>query len=116
MKASTLTVFIWILAQALALAQVHTAATPVPIVSSTPVPLLSGVLTTITPGDGVNGDTVGLKISPTVELTFRLEKALVVVGADGNVLASPTVTSGENVTVHFIHNGNELVIDRIFLQ
>lgn len=116
MKLISLTVLVLALAQIPAEAQWHSAATPPPTVDSTPIPSMSGTLTTITPGDSVSGDTVGLKTSSTVELTFRLAKALVVVGVDGKVVFPPTVPLGDSVTVHFMHDGDEFVIDRIFLQ
>lgn len=116
MKAISLTVLIWALTQIPAPAQWHGAATPPPIAESTPIPLLSGILTAVSPGDSVTGNTVDLKIAPTVHLTYRLANVLVVVAPDGRVVAPSTVALGDTVTVHFMQDGDEFVIDRIFLQ
>jgi hypothetical protein len=116
MKAISLTVLIWALAQIPALAQWHGAATPPPIAESSPIPLLSGIVRMISPGDSVTGDTLDLKIAPTVQLAYRLAKVLVVVAPDGRVVPLSTVADGNAVTIHFMQDGDELVIDRIFLQ
>ena len=111
MKAISLSAFIWVLTQIPASAQWHNAASPAPIVVSTPIPSMSGILRTI-----VLRDSIDLEIAPTVHRTFHLAKVLVVVGPNGRVVEPSTVQPGGPVIVHFMHDGNDIMVDRIFLQ
>jgi len=140
MKLTSITALIWLLAQ------IHVSA----LVDSTPIPPLSGTLTTIVLGDKVTivpgaaiaiapGDTVDLPdhtvdiVSsgsdnvvpedsiylnrvPTFKVTFHLAKKLVVVGRDGNVINPLSLQTGRMVTLQFMRDGNESIVDRIFLQ
>jgi hypothetical protein len=111
MKVISITAFIWVLAQTPAPAQWYGAASPAPIVASTPIPTMSGILRTI-----VLRDRVDLEITATVRRTFRLAKVLVVVEPNGNVVDASTMAVGQTITVHLMQDGSELIIDRIFLQ
>jgi hypothetical protein len=91
--------------------QWHSAATPPPFVISMPIPAMSGTLKMLVPRK-----TIDLEVAPRVRRTFRLAKALVVVGPDGKIVEPSTVTAGGKVTVHFLQDGKEAIIDRIFLQ
>ncbi len=128
------------------LTQIHVSA----LVDSTPIPPVSGSLSslvlgdkvtivpgaaiTITPGDTVDlpdhsvdivssggdriepEDNVYLDRVPTFKVTFHLAKKLVVVGPDGKVINPLSVQMGRMVTLQFIRDGNESIVDRIFVQ
>jgi hypothetical protein len=111
MKAISLAAFMWVLVQMPVLAQWRTAATPPPIAVGTPIPMMSATLKALNPRQNVD-----LEIAPKLRKTFRLARALVVVGTDGKLVKPSAVNPGGKVTVHFMQDGNEIIIDRIFLQ
>lgn len=140
MKIVNLTAFIWLLAQIHVSALVDSIA--IPLLSGTLSTIVLGDKITIVPGDAIAiapGDTVDLpdhtvdivssgsdKILPEdsanlsrvprFSVTFHLAKKLVVVGPDGHAVNPRTVQTGRMVTLHFMRDGNEAIVDRIFLQ
>jgi len=140
MKIVSVIAFIWLLAQIHVSALVDS--TPIPLLSGTLRNIILGDKITIVPGDAIAiapGDTVDLpdhtvdivssgsdKIVPEdstnlsrvprFSVTFHLAKKLVVVGPGGNAINPRTVQTGRMVTLHFMRDGNEAIVDRIFLQ
>jgi hypothetical protein len=111
MKAITLAAVMWVFTQMPLWAQWHNAATPPPIAASTPIPMMSGTLKALNLRQAID-----FEVAPKVRKTFRLAKVLVVVGPDGKMVQPSNLVPGRKITVHFMQDGNELIIDRIFLQ
>jgi hypothetical protein len=140
MKQISVTALVLLLAQIHAPALVDTE--PIPPVSGTLRSIVLGDKVTVVPGDAIAitpGDTLDLpdhsvqivssgsdKIVPedsvyldrvpTFSVTFHLAKKLVVVGPDGKVINPSTLQTWQIVTLHFMRDGNESIVDRIFLQ
>lgn len=93
---------------------------PVPTPTQPPpvpdIPLMPATLTTLIPTNSGPSNTIGLDTSPGVHATFRLAMVVIVVGTDGGVVDPSTVTIGASVSVHFLKDRDDLIIDRIFLQ
>lgn len=96
----------WLFTQVLATAQ----ETPPPIEDSSPIPTTTGTVTSFVAGQSISIDT-----SPTVHLTFPLARVLEIIGSDGNPANAEAVTSGRTVTLHFIIDYDNLIVDRILL-
>lgn len=111
MKMIRLTATLFLLAPIVASAQWQNAATPAPVVFAIPLPPMSGTLKAIIPRDSVE-----LEVAPNVRKTFRLAKKLVVVAAGGKAVNPSTLQSGAKVSLHFMPDGNEIIVDRIFVQ
>ncbi len=95
-----MTAFMWLFTQVFAMAQ-----------ESSPIPTITGTVTSI-----VNGQSVSIDVSPADHRTFPLARILEVVRPGGNPADAATVTSGSTVTLHFIIDYDNLVVDRILLS
>lgn len=105
-KVIIITASMWLITQVLSMAQQSTP----PIDDSTPIPTMTGTVTSF-----VGGQSVSIDISPTVHRTFPLARVLEFIGPDGNPANATAVTPGCTVTLHFILDYGDLIVDRILL-
>ncbi len=94
-----MTAFMWLFTQVLVMAQ-----------ESSPIPTMTGTVTSF-----VDGQSVNIDVSPADHRTFPLTRILEVIGPDGNAADAASVTSGSTVTLHFIMDYGNLIVDRILL-
>lgn len=97
-------------------AQWQNAVTSPPVIDNTPIPSISGTLASVIPTDSIEGEYITLQVAPHEYMVYQLAKVVVVVAANGQVIAPAAATPGGAVTLHFLRDGNELIVDRIFLQ
>jgi len=95
-----MTAFMWLFTQVLVMAQ-----------ASSPIPTMTGTVTSM-----VDGQSVSVDVSPTDHRTFPVARMLEVVRPNGNPADAATVTSGSTVTLHFIMDYDNLIVDRILLS
>ncbi len=140
MKLISLTATLWLLTHIQVSGLVDS--TPIPPVSGSlsslvlgdKVTIVPGAAITITPGDTVDlpdhsvdivssgsdriepEDSIYLDRVPTFKVTFHLAKKLVVVGPDGKAVNPLSVQIGRMVTLQFMKDGSESIVDRIFVH
>ena len=98
-KIITITASLCLFIQVLAMAQ-----------ESSPIPTITGTVTSL-----VDGQSISIDISSSDHRTFQLTRVLEVLGPDGNGADTAAITTGRTVTLHFIKDYDELVVDRILL-
>ena len=107
MKIISLIASIWLCIEVLAMAQASGQGTPPPSAN----PPMTGTLTTM-----VLGESISIDVDPAIHRTFRLAEVFAIVSPDGNVVDGTTITPGRTVTLHFMREYDDVIVDRIFLE
>ena len=96
----------WAFAQSLPAAD-----SSLPVIAGTPVPLTSAVVNTV-----VSDTMIELQIGSQSPTQYRIAKHPVYIGPTGSPVDASMIKPGARIMVHFMEDGSETIIDRIFLQ
>jgi len=84
---------------------------PRPVEGGTPVPAAPAVVISF-----AKDKSIVLRMSDGQTKHFKFAAKPVYVAPDGNAIEAPSVKPGTRVLVHTMEEGNETLIDRLFIQ
>ena len=82
-----------------------------PVIGGTPLPLTSATVSAIVPDK-----MLAIQTGAGSPVQYRIAKQPVYAGLAGGAVDPSTIKPGMKVLVHFMEDGNETIIDRIFVQ
>jgi hypothetical protein len=106
MKAIIVTSILSVVVQVVALAQV-----PTPADDSTPIPPVTGTVTAFAADQSIEVD-----VAPADHRTYHLARAIAVLSPQGNLVDTATVTVGRTVTLSFMKEYDDIIVDRIVID
>lgn len=82
-----------------------------PVANGTPLPLTLATVIAFDPDK-----TIQLQIGAGDPVQYSISKCPVYVGVDGSVVDSSVIKIGATILVHFMTDGDAIIIDRMFAQ
>jgi hypothetical protein len=114
MKLHTAIAFLTLLSTPCLYAETAASSEPsLPVADGTPIPLSRAVLTGL-----VSDGTIEIQETGKEPARFTLATSAIFIAANGKMFDpfSVTLERGRKVLVHFMPDGNKMIIDRVFLQ